>query len=355
MRTGLAVSTILHAALLSWGLITLGEPESFDVPDVEALPIDLVDLAEITQVQEGSETAPKDGPAAPDPVEVETPRPDAVNLGDNALDQSTPQTEEQLPAEVEQAKLPEAQDLPVPAPAPRREPAPEPQPAPEETPATPATEVAPRPEPAQEVTPEPVTETVEAADPEPEPAEQFVQLPQNLPQIAARPERPPAQTAQTPTRENREQREVQFTPPRNNETDTSDDDVAALINRDRGSGGGAAANNRPASAGGERTTTGTTLTTSEMDALRGQIQACWSVPASAQGQGNLKVSVRFNLEPDGRLAGNPAITTSSGNRQLDESARRAVLRCGQNGYQLPADKYDAWQTVIVNFDPSDMF
>ncbi|MEM0898546.1 MAG: TonB family protein [Pseudomonadota bacterium] len=355
MRTGLAVSAILHAAVLSWGLLNLSEPESFEVDDVEALPVDLVELAEISQVQEGSETAPVDGPAAPDEVEVETPEPDAVNLGDNALDQATPETEEQLPAEVEQARLPSSDALPVPRLPERVEPTPEPEPQPEEPPAAPTTEVAPEPAPQQEVTPDPVAEAIEQAEAETAPEEQFVELPSQLPTIAARPERPQAQTAETPRRENRESREVQFTPPRNNEQDTADDEVAALINRDRGSGGGAAANNQQASRGGERTTSGTTLTQSEMDALRGQIQACWSIPASAQGQQGLRVSVRFNLERSGQLSGNPRITSSSGNRQLDESARRAVLRCGQSGYRLPSDKFDAWQTVIVNFDPSEMF
>ena len=33
--------------------------------------------------------------------------------------------------------------------------------------------------------------------------------------------------------------------------------------------------------------------------------------------------------------------------------RRAVSRCAP--YNLPAEKYDAWADVIVNFDPSEMF
>jgi hypothetical protein len=35
-----------------------------------------------------------------------------------------------------------------------------------------------------------------------------------------------------------------------------------------------------------------------------------------------------------------------------ESARRAVLRCAP--YSLPAEKYDAWREVIINFDPREL-
>ena len=37
-----------------------------------------------------------------------------------------------------------------------------------------------------------------------------------------------------------------------------------------------------------------------------------------------------------------------------EAARRAILRCGASGYDLPADKYDQWREVEITFDPSGM-
>jgi TonB family protein len=354
MRAGLATSATLHALLLGWGLISLSAPASFDVDDVEALPVELVSLAEITQVQEGAEDAPVEGPSAPEPATPDEPEPEAVNIGDNELDQATPETEEQQPVEVEEARLPEPVETPIPAPADRPEPEPVAEPQPEQ-PSTPATELSPEPEPAQEVAPDPVEEVIEAAEPEPAPEPEFVELPQDLPTPTARPERPPAQTAQTPNRQDEEapREQAATTPETNEEADT--DEVANLLNRERGSGGGAASSDQTASLGGERSTGGTTLTQSEMDALRNQIQACWNPPAGVIDAGQLRVSVRFRLDPSGRVEGQPSITNSSGNRQADESARRAVLRCGMNGYNLPADKYDAWRDVVVNFDPSDMF
>lgn len=354
MRAGLTASVVLHAALLSWGLISLGQPEQFSVQDVEALPVEIVDLAELTQVQQGSETAPKDGPAAPEPTEPPIPVPDARVIGNQQQDQETPATEEQAPAPVEEAKLPTPSDVPVPTPAPREEPKPVVEPAPPEPPSTPATEVAPTPAPRQEVTPDPVPEAPEAAEPAPAPEEKFVELPEKMPTLASRPERPQAQTAKTPDRENKTTEQATAAP-RNNEQDTSEDEVAALINREKGSGGGAAASNQKASAGGTKTTGGSTLTQSEMDSLRGQIQSCWSIPASAQGETGVAVSVQFRLTQAGQLDGRPKVTKASGNRQLDESAVRAIQRCGQNGYRMPREKYDAWQDVVVNFDPSEMF
>ena len=354
MRGSLATSAALHALVLGWGVITLSNPEQFEVDDVEALPVELVSLAEITQVQEGAEDAPLEGPSAPEPATRPEPEPEAVNTGDNEIDQATPETEEQQPVEVEEARLPEPVDIPVPAPAERPEPEPVAEPEPE-APATPATELAPEPEPAREVAPDPVEEATEAAEPELAPEPEFVQLPQDLPTPAARPERPPAQTAETPNRRDEEapREQAATTPETDDPADT--DEVASLLNRERGSGGGAASSEQTASLGGERSTGGTTLTQSEMDALRNQIQVCWNPPAGVIDAAELRVSVQFRLDRSGMVDGQPTITQSSGNRQADESARRAVLRCGQNGYNLPADKFEAWQDVVVNFDPGEMF
>ncbi|MEN0001018.1 MAG: energy transducer TonB [Pseudomonadota bacterium] len=356
MRAGVFTSTVAHALILGWGIISWGAPEAFDVEDVEALPIDLVSIEEFTQIQEGSQEAPKDGPAAPDQVINPEPLPDAENIGDNARDQATPETEEQLAAEVEEARLPEPVENPTPVPTPEPEPEPTP-PQAEEPPAAPATEVAPEPQPRADVTPDPVEEVIETAEPEPAPSDLLADLPDNLPVPAERPERPPSQTAQTPQRENRDAQETQQAQQQQNNEDETSEEIASLINRDRGSGGGAASSTDEASRGGERTTGGTTLTQSEMDSLRGQIQACWSPPAGVLDAASLRVSVRFALDQAGRLEGRPQVTTSSGNRQADESAIRAVQRCNiqNDGFQLPADKYAAWRDVVVNFDPSEMF
>ena len=57
-RAGLAVSALAHAAVLGWGLITFG-PSAFESRPTESMPIDLVPISEMTQLQKGNRTAPK--------------------------------------------------------------------------------------------------------------------------------------------------------------------------------------------------------------------------------------------------------------------------------------------------------
>ncbi|WP_244447223.1 cell envelope integrity protein TolA, partial [Hoeflea sp. BAL378] len=141
------------------------------------------------------------------------------------------------------------------------------------------------------------------------------------------------------------------------ESDFNADEVAALLNKQDAQGGGAKRTTETASLGGERTTRGNTLSQSEMDALRGQIQKNWNIiPGMADG-GEVRVTVRMRLDMAGNIVGEPDVTATGGSdgvrRTLSGSARRAVLK--SQPYQLPQEKYDSWAEVIVNFDPSQMF
>lgn len=57
-RAGLAVSGLAHAAVLGWGLVTFG-PSAFESRPTESMPIDLVSVSEMTQLQKGNRSAPK--------------------------------------------------------------------------------------------------------------------------------------------------------------------------------------------------------------------------------------------------------------------------------------------------------
>ena len=58
MRAGVAISSIGHAVVLGWGLIAFA-PAAFDTPPAESMPVDLVPITDLTQLQAGNKDAPK--------------------------------------------------------------------------------------------------------------------------------------------------------------------------------------------------------------------------------------------------------------------------------------------------------
>ena len=349
MKGSLATSTVLHALVLGVALSSFTAPRTLEVADVEAFPVSIVPVEEITQIQQGVKTAPVAEKAAPTPTSRPDPVPDAQNAGDNAVDLKSSAAATPSPKEV----VSEAPPKPAEKPAPKAEPAPKPEPV-EVAEPKPAPEPAPKPAeptpapvdvaalPAQ-TTPDPVAEAItEAAPAEP----QFAALPSAGPVPEKRPE-PVKAAAKPDSQENASSKESDF----------NADEVAALLNKQDAAGGGAKRSTETASLGGERTTRGNTLSQSEMDALRGQIQKYWNIiPGMADG-GDVRVTVKMRLDPAGNIIGEPDVSASGGSAgtrgTLSGSARRAVLRA--QPYQLPKEKYDSWAEVIVNFDPSQMF
>ena len=41
-------------------------------------------------------------------------------------------------------------------------------------------------------------------------------------------------------------------------------------------------------------------------------------------------------------------------KQAFEAARRAIIRCGSSGYDLPEDKYGQWKEIEMTFNPERM-
>jgi colicin import membrane protein len=106
---------------------------------------------------------------------------------------------------------------------------------------------------------------------------------------------------------------------------------------------------------GTQTGRAASLSQSEIDALRAQIQACWNPPAGAVDGKDLIVKVRLMLNQDGTLSGEPSVVNrGDGAFQIAaESAMRAIRRC--QPYKLPIAKYEVWKDVEVTFDPRDMY
>ena len=95
-------------------------------------------------------------------------------------------------------------------------------------------------------------------------------------------------------------------------------------------------------------------------AIRAQVAPCWNPPTGGRDVRRMTVVVRVNYSRDGRVIGLPVADTPTGQtaanadyaRAFAETARRAVLRC--QPLKLPAELYDLWGSVEINFDPEEM-
>ncbi len=110
---------------------------------------------------------------------------------------------------------------------------------------------------------------------------------------------------------------------------------------------------------GEREGTGTQLTAREEDLLKGrissQIRDCWRLPGGGGGIDTAVVKVRWRLQKDGRLEGEPQIVGARSDpvyRIAGEAAVRAV-NCAAP-FNLPADMYSSWKEITWEFDPRHM-
>lgn len=391
MKKSLGTSLIAHTLLLSWALISISAPASFEVAPVEALPVDIVPVESITQIQQGDKKAPMNDKPSPKETKKQNVVENAENAGENDVDLKNPPTPVKKPVQTETAAAPPKNEKPLPNPSNENNNVKDV--APEETAPKPV-ETAALPTPKPEITPPiPKPEPPKPEPPKPEPAPQKVEetpLPSTVPVPEMRPrpeppkpeetkaaEKPPEKKPETQKPAEKPQDKKQDTAKAEKPTDKkiadkkqetakstsskqSDfnaDDVAALLNKQEAAGGGAKRSQHTASLGGKKTTGGSTLSQSEMDALKGQIQNNWSVISGIDGAQGMIITVTMKLDESGAIIGRPEVTstggTESARRMLEGSAIRAVMRSSPFK-NLPADKYDAWSEVVVNFDPSEL-
>ncbi|THF53588.1 cell envelope integrity protein TolA [Allorhizobium terrae] len=370
MKGSIVTSAILHATALALALLTLHAPEPMQVADVEALPVELVPISELTQIQQGDKKAPKREKSAPTPTKKPNVVENAENMGDNDVDMKTPPTPNKRPSKEEVAAAPEKVDQVKPTPdnenndvkeiakeetavAPSKESVPVPKDVP-----IPLAE--PKPTPKPEVKPEAKPE----AKPEQKPQEvakaEDIPLPSSvpLPSMKPKPEpeaKPKTEAAKAPDVKKADKNQQAAKAKASKESDFNADEIAALLNKTDAAGGGAKRSKDQAALGGKKTTGGSTLSQSEMDALRGQIQNNWSVIAGMSDTQGMVIRAHFKLDESGNIIGEPEVTATGGSPSSQQvmigSARRAILKSAPFK-NLPADKYDAWSEVVVNFDPS---
>jgi len=99
------------------------------------------------------------------------------------------------------------------------------------------------------------------------------------------------------------------------------------------------------------------MTANEIDAFKSQLRKCWNVPVGAPDPAALVFRLRIYLNQDGSVAAAPELVDQGGLgdpyfRAAVDSAKRAVHMCSP--FQLPTEKYAAWNDITVTFDPTKM-
>jgi len=357
-RIGFYVSGAGHVGLIGWALfggLFTSTPIAFEVTEVTTIsdaeyqalfaPQDSPDVA--------SDIVTPDAPEVPDALPDVAATPDTPpdvtqpEVADAAEPDSTPNIPEPLPeAEVSDAPPvlePPSEDVAVLLPEP---------------------DVRPQPRPAPRVAPEPV------APPEPDVRIDDVQQDevssqdnadvQQEEQEATSPEETTTEivteaeeAAQAaPSRSVRPQTRPQRTAASEPEADStpSDDAVNAALAEALGSGG---TDTTPEP-------TGPPLTGGEKDALRIAVQRCWNVGSLSSDALQTTVVLAVDMNENGTpVTGSIRMIESSGGsgagvQQAFEAGRRAIIRCGAGGFDLPVEKYDRWRTIEMVFDPEKM-
>ncbi len=101
------------------------------------------------------------------------------------------------------------------------------------------------------------------------------------------------------------------------------------------------------------------LSMSEVDALKRQIESCWSPPAGAPNAENLVVEVRLVINRDRTVQSAQIVDTSRMFREpFYRAAAESVIRAIKNPrctpLALPQGKYDLWKETRLTFDPREL-
>lgn len=106
--------------------------------------------------------------------------------------------------------------------------------------------------------------------------------------------------------------------------------------------------------------TGPPLTGAERDGLRLAVGRCWNFGALSRDAARVTVTVSMRMTPDGRPEANSLRMadfeggSQEAAAQAYDVARRAILRCGGQGFPLPREKYAQWQEIEMVFNPDRM-
>ena len=105
---------------------------------------------------------------------------------------------------------------------------------------------------------------------------------------------------------------------------------------------------------------GPPLSAGEKDSLRVAVSSCWNVGSLSTDALSTTVVVKVSMSQDGKpIVPSISMASFSGGseaaaKQAFEAARRAIIRCGARGYDLPVEKYGQWRDIEMTFNPERM-
>lgn len=295
MRLGLTLSLAFHAGILVAAVFTLPGPSAFKVKPQEAIQVDISNI--------GAETKRMASKKAPEPP---IQKPALEKVAPTMPDAPAPKVAEEVKKAVKEASA---------EPEPPQLPEPEVEPPKKEEPAV--DEIA--------------NLLTKAEPPKPKKVE---------------PKKAEAKPKEKPKKE--EKKKDKFDP----------DQIAAFLNKIDASQAPEQTSEKAAQpAAGERDAQGSDdkIAATIIDALVQRVRECWTVPPGAR-EANIIVKVAFGLNTDGSVIGVPEIMNPEEDPLFiatANSAVAAVLECQTYNF-LPADQYELWKDLIINFNPDMM-
>lgn len=294
MRTGLTISSGVHAALLAFALWNF-HASPFENSTPPSMPVDVISAKDFSKLTEGVQNAQKQ----------EQPKPLVDKEGEKkpATDASQKLTEKQEIAPAKSEKT---------LPAPQEEPK-KPQPKPEKSVAKPEKKPEPKTDPIAEA-----LKKEEAKKREEKKAEEKQAEKPKIPQ-KPQPKFDASKVAALLDKRDPQRHAV----------------TGEVINRTASIGAAGASSPE--------------LSQNELDALRARLQMNWSPAAGAE---KVAISIYVSLTRDGRLAGPPRIVTSGKGSMFDaarEAALRAVLLSVPFNMLRP-ETYESWKETELVFD-----
>ncbi|GIK81320.1 MAG: hypothetical protein M5U33_01095 [Pseudorhodoplanes sp.] len=293
MRKGLAISAVLHAIVLLWGMLTFNV-SPFETATAESVPVDFISEQDFSKLTAGTRDAPK----------PETPKPLVEKVA------------EKKPAPEPAEKITEKKEIVT-------------------------ASTAEPPPPAEDKKPE-------KADKKPEPKVDPIAEALKKEEKKEKPEPKKAETTPLPPRKRPPTPQPKFDPAKvaallDKRTPQRTAATGEEINRAPSLG--APSGNAPQ------------LSQSELDALRARLMQLWNPPVGIINAGEMIIRIRVLVGRDGRLTAPPTVLTSGRGTMFEsarDSAIRAVFRA-QPFDMLRQETYETWRDMEITFDPRDMF